>query len=238
MGDIQKVKKTNKWLGLFVLILIIGPVIGMFNFLTRGFIGLAVSMFGLYFCIFGLLAMINSHKEDTKIIQFIFILVGLIIIAIGIVNQFGTKQIIEFINTNGISFLFALFCISIGIGMIIGPDIYEQRKLKRCKKDIVAECVDVNIEYHHRGRIGASPVWKYIINGKEYTYCNEMYFVMIKDTYEEYRNQIIGTTNELFVNPRNPNDAYVKISDEFKKISAFIGVGCLIGAGIIIFTFF
>lgn len=67
----------------------------MFYFLTRGFIGLAVSMLGLYFCIFGVLAMINSHKEDTKIIQFIFILVGLIIIAIGIVNQFGTKQKIE-----------------------------------------------------------------------------------------------------------------------------------------------
>ena len=44
MNDIQKVKKSNKWLGLLVLILIIGPVIGMFYFLTRGLIGLAVSI--------------------------------------------------------------------------------------------------------------------------------------------------------------------------------------------------
>ena len=63
-----------------------------------------------------------------------------------------------------------------------------------------------------------------------------MYYVMFKDTYEEYRNQIIGTTCELFVNPKNPNDAYVKIPDGFKKIMAFIGVGCLIG-GFIIFSF-
>ena len=230
-------KRSNKWLGILILTLIIGPIIGIFYFLSIGLGGIASSMFGLYFLIFGIISIINSHKRDSKIVESIFILVGLVIIAIGIVNQFGTKQIVEFINTIGISFLFAFFCICIGIGMTVGPRIYEQRALKRCKNMVWAECVDINTmpdEY----RINASPVWKYIVNGKEYIYCNEIYDTFRENDYEEYKKEMIGTSCEVFVNPRDSNDVYKEIPDSFKKGMAFLGICCLVGGGSIIFFLF
>lgn len=229
-------KKSNKWLGILILILIIGPVVGIFYFSSIGLGGIAGSMFGLYFLIFGIISIINSHKRDFKIVEGIFILVGLVIIAIGIVNQFGTKQIVEFINTIGISLLFAFFCMGIGIGMIIGPRIYEQKALKRCKNRVWAECIDMNT-MPNGYRINASPVWKYIVNGKEYTYCNEIYDLFSEDIYEEYKKEMIGTTCELFVNPRDPMDVYKEIPDGFKKGMTFIGICCLVGAGSIILSF-
>lgn len=229
-------KRSNKWLGILILTLIIGPIIGMFYFLFIGLGGIAGSMFGLYFLIFGIISIINSHKRDSKIVESIFILVGLVIIAIGIVNQFGTKQIVEFINTIGISLLFAFFCMCIGIGMIIGPRIYEKRALKRCKNRVWAECIDMNT-MPNGYRINASPVWKYVVNRKEYTYCNEIYDRFREKDYEEYKKKIIGTSCELFVNSRDPMDVYKEIPNSLKKGMTFIGICCLVGAVSIIFSF-
>ncbi len=201
----SKKEKQNKWLGLLVLILIIGPIIGMFYFLSIGLGGIAGSMFGLYFLIFGIFFIINSHEGDSKIVEFIMILVGIIIITVGIVNQFGTNQTVEFINSIGIALLFLLFCICAGIGMIIGPRIYERSALKRCKKVVIAECVNME-DYIKVSRgheiIQCSPVWQYTINREKYTYCNGIYDNIASEDYEEYRDQMKGTTCELFVNPK------------------------------------
>lgn len=236
-----KKEKPNKWLGLLVLILIIGPIIGMFYFLSIGLGGIAGSMFGLYFLIFGIIFIVNLHEGDPKIVEFIIILVGLIIIAVGIVNQFGTNQIVEFINSIGITLIFLLFCTVIGIGMIIGPRMYEQSALKRCKKVVIAECV--NMEDYTKTSWGheiiqCSPIWQYTVNKEKYTYCNGIYDNIASEDYEEYREQMIGSTCELFVNSKNPKDVFVKIPDDFKKSLTILGVGFLVSIGITIYFLF
>lgn len=150
-------KKTNKWLGLLILLLIIGPVIGMFYFFSIELIGIGILMLELYFIIFGFI--INAQEKETKVPQFIFILVGSIIAIVGMFNQFGTEEIVNFINTDGIALAFALFCMIVGIGLIIGPGIYERKALKRYSKLVLARCIDINA--HPNGsKIEASPIWK------------------------------------------------------------------------------
>jgi len=237
----SKKEKTNKWLGLLILILIIGPIIGMFYFLSIGLGGIAGSMFGLYFLILGIIFIINSHEEYSKIVESIIILVGLIIIAVGIVNQFGPNQIVEFINSIGITLLFLLFCTVIGIGMIIGPRMYERSALKRCKKLVIAECV--NMEDYIKGGWGpeiiqCSPIWQYTVNKEKYTYCNGIYDNIASEDYEEYRKQMIGATCELFVNSKNPQDVFVKIPADFEKRLTILGVGFLVSIGITIYFLF
>ena len=104
-------------------------------------------------------------------------------------------------------------------------------QMKRCTEVVDGWFLDTVRKISHRSSTKAK--FFYVYDGKEYYGLTDL--GISTKRMNEFSKSCKYT---LFVNPKNPNDAYVKIPDRFKKMMTFIGVGCLIGAGIIIFTFF
>ena len=163
---------------------------------------LAVSVFGQYFLVFGLIALISMLKEGKFTpIFLIFIFVGLLAVLFGIVMQFGDeaaqasfKQLIPYA---GISIFFVM-----GILFIINHFVRTNQN-KNCIEPVRATCIDMK-----KRKNGTSdgmsytmyntycPVFGFAYNGKSYEVNNNIY-TQVPDVE-------LGEEIELYINPKHP----------------------------------
>lgn len=163
---------------------------------------LAVSVFGQYFLVFGLIALISMLKEGKFTpIFLIFIFVGLLAVLFGIVMQYGDeaaqssfKQMIPYA---GISIFFVM-----GILFIINYFVRTNQN-KNCIEPVRATCIDMK-----KRKNGTSdgmsytmyntycPVFGFTYNGKSYEVNNNI--------YTQVTDVELGEEVELYINPKHP----------------------------------
>ena len=181
---------------------------------------LAVSVFGQYFLVFGLIALISTMKEGKFTpIFLILVFVGLLALLFGIVMQFGDeaaqatfKQLIPYA---GISIFFV-----IGILLIINHFVRSNRN-KNCIEIVRATCVDMKKRKNSTSN-GMSytmyntycPVFGFSYNGKSYEVNNNIY-TQVPDVE-------LGDEIELYINPKHPKcfreDANIAIRQSIAEL--------------------
>ncbi len=163
---------------------------------------LAISVFGQYFLVFGLIALFSMIKEGKFTpIFLIFLFVGLIAVLFGIVMQYGDeasqasfKQMIPYAGT---SIFFVM-----GILFIINYFVRSNQN-KNCIEIVRATCVDMK-----KRKNGTSdgmsytmyntycPVFGFTYNGKSYEVNNNIY-TQVPDVE-------LGEQIDLYINPQHP----------------------------------
>ena len=200
----MKNSEHNAWYyisgGLF-LIWFVGSIVALI-LTAKATPWLAISVFGQYFLVFGLIAMFSMIKEGKFTpIFLIFIFVGLLAVLFGIIMQFGDesaqatfKQLIPYA---GISIFFVM-----GILFIINHFVRTNQN-KNCIELVRATCVDMK-----KRKNGTSdgmsytvyniycPVFGFTYNGKSYEVNNNI--------YTQVPNVDLGDEIDLYINPKHP----------------------------------
>lgn len=164
---------------------------------------LCVALFGQYFFVFGLIAMVTAIKaKESFWLQSIFVLVGAGIVAGVLIYKFGTdalkQKLFDMIPLAGLS----IFVIAGIVFLILA---YREKFIiaPRYSYPVSAKCIKVLINYVDTERHGAKevfcPVFYYNYNGKEYESSNNIY----TDT-----RFIEGNYYDINIDPENPEKFY------------------------------
>lgn len=186
--------------GIF-LIWFIGSIVALFM-TAKSAPWLAVSVFGQYFLVFGLIVLVSGIKNgDFKPIFLTFLLVGLLAVSFGVVMHFGSESAKEtmqqYIPYAGISiFLFT------GIFCIISHFVRKGRE-EKCTVPVQATCIDIKrrrrdtYEGHNRhSHYHYCPVFGFKYNNKSYEVCTNFFSTGV--TAE------LGKQYDLYINPEHP----------------------------------
>lgn len=186
--------------GIF-LIWFIGSIVALFMTVKIS-PWLALSVFGQYFLVFGLIVLVSGIKGGNfNPIFLIFILVGLLGVLFGLVMYLGDEAAKEtmqqYIPYAGVSIFFFT-----GILCIINYYVRKARE-EKCIVPVRATCVDIkrrrNDTYDGPNRIRRyryCPVFGFKYNGTSYEVCTNFYTNTV--TAE------LGEQYDLYINPEHP----------------------------------
>lgn len=183
----------------------------------------AVMTFGQLFLIMGIVAIVRKQATGG-----ILTVTGIGCIIIPALNEWG-HLFWNVSSPNNIFPIFATvaFCL-IGLSMLVMPGVLENMAERRCKKIVKAEIVDYKTTTLSDGEKAYAPIFSFTINEKTY-----------KVTRKQYsRKQVgdIGTSMELKVNEKNPEDIYFEASKASKMLVYIFGMSFLITGIGMLFT--
>lgn len=221
----MKNSEHNAWYyisGALFLIWFVGSIVALI-LTAKATPWLAISVFGQYFLVFGLIALISTLKEGKFTpIFLILIFVGLLAVLFGIVMQFGDeaaqasfKQLIPYA---GISIFFVM-----GLLFIINYFVRSNQD-KNCIEIVRATCVDMKKRKNSTSN-GMSytiyntycPVFSFTYNGKSYEVNNNIY-TQVPDVE-------LGEEKELYINPKHPKCFREDANIAFRQSIAELGFG-------------
>ena len=221
----MKNSEHNAWYyisGALFLIWFVGSIVALI-LTAKATPWLAISVFGQYFLVFGLIAMFSMIKEGKFTpIFLILIFVGLLAVLFGIVMQFGDeaaqasfKQLIPYA---GISIFFVM-----GLLFIINYFVRSNQD-KNCIEIVRATCVDMKKRKNSTSN-GMSytiyntycPVFSFTYNGKSYEVNNNIY-TQVPDVE-------LGEEKELYINPKHPKCFREDANIAFRQSIAELGFG-------------
>lgn len=183
----------------------------------------SIMTFGQLFLVMGIIAF--CRKQITGAV---FTITGLGCIILPAISEWGYLINSNLGNANNIFPAFLSTAITlIGIAMLVVPGILENSAERRCKKQIIAECVDLKEIKLSDESIAYAPVYQYEYNGSSYTKCTEKY----------KKNEVpsIGSKLEIRINEKKPEDVYIKASKASLMLIYIIGASFFIaGIGMII----
>ena len=163
---------------------------------------LAVSVFGQYFLVIGLIVLVSGIKDgNLNPIFLTFVFVGLLAVTFGIVMCFGSESaqqtFKELIPYAGISIFFVT-----GILLIISYFVHTVRD-KNCIEPVLATCVDMKKRkqatsdgYSYATYYTYCPVLGFRYNGKDYE--------VNTNFYSQHVDIELGEQRELYINPKYP----------------------------------
>ena len=165
---------------------------------------LCVALFGQYFFVFGLIAMVTAIKAKQSFwMQSIFVLVGAGIVAGVLIYKFGTdalkQKLFDMIPLAGIS-IFVIF------GIVLLIMAYREKFIiaPRYSYPVSAKCIKILTRHVYRDDHGTDevycPVFYYNYNGKEYESSNNTF----GDT-----KFIEGNYYDINIDPENPEKFYI-----------------------------
>ncbi len=221
----MKNSEHNAWYyisGALFLIWFVGSIVALI-LTAKATPWLAISVFGQYFLVFGLIALISTLKEGKFTpIFLILIFVGLLAVLFGIAMQFGDeaaqatfKQLIPYA---GISIFFVM-----GLLFIINYFVRSNQN-KNCIEIVRATCVDMKKRKNSTSN-GMSytiyntycPVFSFTYNGKSYEVNNNIY-TQVPDVE-------LGEEKELYINPKHPKCFREDANIAFRQSIAELGFG-------------
>ncbi len=188
-------------IGTVFLIWFIGSIIALFVTVKTS-PWLALSVFGQYFLVFGLIYLVSGIKNGNFAPIFLtFLFVGILAVLFGVVMYFGSEtaqqKMYQYIPYAGISiFLFT------GILCLLNFFVRKGRE-EKCTELVRATCIDMkrrrrdsyegNIRHRH---YHYCPVFGFNYNGKSYEVCTNFYSSGV--TAE------LGEQYNLYINPEHP----------------------------------
>lgn len=130
----------------------VGSIVAMVILAKSGMPVLAIGVFGQYFLVFGIAAVVQGIKsKNFNPIVLIVPLVGIIAIAASVVWQFGAEETIEFIEENGWMVLLAVFII-MGILLEFYAVYVTVGQKRKFSQSVTATCVDILVNYDNVGK--------------------------------------------------------------------------------------
>ena len=193
---------------------------------NKGLETLSAGIFGQYFLVFGILALVSGIKsKNFNPIMLLFPLIGICVIAGAIIYQFGSdEQINAMIGLMPYGILLIFFII--GVGLLIHAYRISIVKMRRCTYPIDAVCIDIKTRFRHKEGRSYCPVYMIEYQGKIVELCNEIYSNINKIK--------AGDTQKIIINPDEPQDFYEV--RQTRILTAFFLIMGLIFMGVPVFT--
>lgn len=203
MGQNGRSKTADAIISIVFLIWFVGSIGLLIYFAKTGKTALALSVFGQYFLVFGIMGLVSSISKGgfklRNLPLLLFPLVGIGAIAGGIIIQYGSDEFKEKCFDNLPMVCIILFMV-IGIFLIIGG-LYNALYLKlTCTEYVNGECVEVKTQYNSNHSETYCPVYSFSYNGQIYKVCN--------DIYTNSHCPAVGQRYELYINPNDPTKLY------------------------------
>ena len=174
---------------------------------------LVVTVFGQFFLVFGLIAVISCIKnKQFQPITLIFPLVGISCMVGGCIFQFGSETVIKYAE-DALPYIFLCIFLIVGVSLVIGAYLHSKRLHEECNYGITATCVDVKSHYR-KGTRSYCPVYEVYFRGEMIRICNNVYSNM---------NHIAeGDTREVYLNPNKPTEFYEPKEEKAMKTVLYI----------------
>lgn len=214
--------------GIVFILWFIASIGGLIYCSNKGLDALSIGIFGQYFLVFGILALVSEiKKKNFNLILLLFPLVGICAIAGAVIYRFGSEeQINALIGLMPYGILLIFFII--GVGLLIHAYRISIVKMRRCTYPVDAVCIDIKTRFRHKEGRSYCPVYMTEYQGKVIELCNEIY---------SNTNKIkAGDTRRIMINPDDPHDFYEARQTRILTVS-FLIMG-LIFMGVPIFTLY
>lgn len=172
-------------------------------------------LFGQFFLIIGIFALIKLKGNVKKYILLIFPLIGIGCIIISLLNILGNIDLNKIIPYT-ISSVFIFY----GLLEIIILKTYNTYLKKKCTEKIFGEVVDIDRHYSDKHHLLLSPIYEINYNGEK---------IRIKpDEYTNLYKYKIGQVDTLFINPSNPNE-FIYPAKRIIIFTYLISTLCILG---------
>ncbi len=192
----------------------VGSIAAMVILAKSGMPVLAIGVFGQYFLVFGIAAVVSGIKsKNFNPIVLIVPIVGIIAIAASVVWQFGAEETIEFIEENWWMALLAVFII-MGILLEVYAVYITVGQKRKFSQSVTATCVDILVSYNDKGQEVYCPVYEAYVGGIKNTVSNNI--------YSKWIDVQIGDMKDIGVNEYFPGECYESSSGNGMGIMAGI----------------
>lgn len=189
---------------------------------------MALAIGGQTFLGFGLFILFGAKN---KIGILLIVIVAIVSSCVGI-NLFGSENLINLFNEKVIPLLASMVFIIFSIGCIIIPR-YINYKRKKEKYTLITEATCKELKEDWQGGVRCyAPVWSYIVDGSEFTYCSNV--------YKNLGVTNIGEKSKIYLNPNDVNDIYIPIIPKEVQylVLDVLGVSFAFFGGFIIYALF
>jgi len=196
-----------------VLVWIILSFVGMVYFAKHQKVPISIAILGQFFLVIGVFAIISGIKEKSlQPITILFPVVGIGMIAGGVVFQFAGKGVINQMEKI-LPILVLLIILTIGITVIISTIIRSKKLRQNCTYTTMATCVDMKTRWKE-GRHYDCPIYEVSFQNERITLCD--------DVYTNYNRMHVGDQREVHLNPNNPRQFYEERAEKKNQIFKYI----------------
>lgn len=200
MNQNHKYTPGEIFISIVFIIWFIGSIAAMVLFARKGMPALAIGVFGQYFLVFGIAAIVSGIKnKNFNPIVLILPVVGIASIVGSCIYQFGSEAMMSMAEECipylilGVFFLVGMILLMIAFRTTIGQK-------NRCTELVVATCVEVLERYSVAGKQLLCPVYEINYGMDKIQICNNIYM--------SNRDVRVGDYMDLYINPENPQEFY------------------------------
>ncbi len=219
----------DKILGTVFLIWFVASILGLIFTAKAGYISLTLAIFGQYFLVFGIAALVSTIKDKSfKPIILIFPYVGLGTLVVGCVLHWGSDSTKDKIKDMTPHLLLSIF-VAAGIILLINAFI-KFKDSRKCSVIVDSTCIKVKTRHSNISSGPDSnysktlycPVYEFYYNGTKYMVCD--------DYYSDFESSYEGESYQLKINPDNPNQFTTPWAQSGGEIvvSLILGIICLV----------
>ncbi|MBQ7766445.1 MAG: hypothetical protein IJ397_06365 [Lachnospiraceae bacterium] len=187
-------------ISIIFIIWFIGSIVAMVFFARSGMPALAIGVFGQYFLVFGIAAIVSGIKnKNFNPIVLIFPIVGIVAIVGSCIYQFGSEVMMDMVEKSipylilGVFFIVGMILVIVAFRIAVGQK-------NRCTEPVVATCVEVLEKYSVEGGQLLCPVYEINYGMNKIQICNNVYM--------SDRDVCVGDCKDLYINPDNPQEFY------------------------------
>ncbi|MBE5882517.1 MAG: hypothetical protein E7289_09495 [Lachnospiraceae bacterium] len=200
----QKQYTPAQWaISIVFIIWFVASIAGLLLTAKSGQGGWALAIFGQYFIVIGMAALVNEIKQGFRHpIVITFPLVGFTVAACALIWQYGSDALQEQLIAQIPNIACGLFAI---VGLLCLSMLYvEKKEQKKCTYVVQGRCVDVKQRVgsttNGRANMIYCPVFEYFYNGQTY----------VRDTgfYTNLNNTWAGEYRDIYINPDKPEQFY------------------------------
>ncbi len=215
----------SKLIGTIFLIIFILSIIGIIYFSSTK-PSMSVFFFGVIFFFVGIYIISSAGINKNSLPILIFPFTGAETMLFSGIYTFGNPENKAFV-INILPFIILATLFLVGASLVVGKILIDKYNKAHFTESVLAECTELKSSYDE-GVNTYCPVFSFYYNGQIYKVCDEQYSnVNIPQINEKY---------EIFINPDNPTEYYIKSSINSFIIIIF-GVVFMIVSTLITFIF-
>lgn len=211
-------KKIGKWItGVIIVAWAVASMGAMFYLAQQKEYSLVAVLAGQFLLILGLGSMFTTVVKNNRfhikeqVGSLMSSVVGIGILCGGIVYPYYEEKEAGVFFLQGISLVLFAVMITIGVGTFVTVGIQHKKQKEKCTYALQVRCVKVHQRRDHytgngrrKYRTVYCPVYVGRYQGKEYTFCNNIYTnYKVPSVGEEYVLQIDPKNPEEYTDPRN-----------------------------------
>ncbi len=198
MNNHSKYTSGQIAVSIIFIIWFLASILAMVFFAQNDMGYLAIGVFGQYFLVFGIIAVVSGIKNHNfNPIFLMFPIVGLGAVIVSVIAQFGSEAVLDILEDSIPYLLLSVFFIGGLIMVFMALSRYFGNKT-RCRDHVVATCVELLEQYNEYGQLLVCPVYEANYGMHKLRLCNYIYSNMSDIN--------VGDTKDLYVNPNNPEE--------------------------------